>query len=89
MCIRSVDRLERIKVNFVCAKSHIAPVKPTDIHRLELVAALLLAKLISEISVDLYIRIDFLSLGFAGSVKLDKYTVETKTVRIESRREYK
>lgn len=50
---RSVNFDRNIVVNFVCAKSRIAPVKPTNIHRLELVAALLLAKLVSEVSIDL------------------------------------
>lgn len=51
--IRSLYEDGHIDVSFVCSKSRVAPIKTANIHRLELTAAELLSKLISQICEDI------------------------------------
>ncbi|XP_065224341.1 uncharacterized protein LOC135848369 [Planococcus citri] len=54
--IRCVDKCGNVKVNFVCSKTKVAPLKPVlTIPRLELQAALLLAKLMIRVKNNLNI----------------------------------
>ncbi|XP_065219651.1 uncharacterized protein LOC135845113 [Planococcus citri] len=54
--VRSIDPDGIIRVNFVCSKSRLAPPKGAVIHRMELIAAVLLAKLIKFVSLELCIE---------------------------------
>ncbi|XP_065211046.1 uncharacterized protein LOC135839099 [Planococcus citri] len=55
--VRSIDPEGIIRVNFVCSKSRLAPPKGAVIHRMELIAAVLLAKLIKFVVLS-WIKID-------------------------------
>ena len=51
--VRHIDSAGNITTSFVCAKTRDAPMKAINIHRLELLGATLLAKLINRIVTDL------------------------------------
>ncbi|CAG7676246.1 unnamed protein product [Allacma fusca] len=51
--LRSIDIDGNVRVTFICSKSRLAPMKSTDIHRMELIATVLLAKLIASIRLEL------------------------------------
>ncbi|XP_065218644.1 uncharacterized protein LOC135844395 [Planococcus citri] len=56
--LRSISVNGNITVTFVCAKSRVAPVKPPNIHRLELLAAVILSQLISRVCSNLKIDVE-------------------------------
>lgn len=56
--LRSVNKQGEIKINLLCSKSHVAPVAPTTIPRLELCAALLGAELAAVVVQALRLKIN-------------------------------
>lgn len=56
--LRSIDNNGQVKVQLLCAKSKIAPIKPTTIPRLELFGALLAARLTRTVIDSLRCQID-------------------------------
>lgn len=56
--IRTCDRLGKVTVHLLCAKSRVAPIKPVSMPRLELCGALTGARLLSKISSSLRLQFD-------------------------------
>ena len=79
--VRVVYRDSTVSSNIVIAKSRVAPVKPVTIPRLELTAAVLLARLLATVASDLSIPMDTCYAWTDSSIVLSWLRHATETLK--------